>query len=97
MQGIGDSGQGVTNSLLFLFFTKKCWHAVKRFCCAFVLKRGHKLNIQIPGNEQGRDDASKSLLDSTSIENISPHNFTYQSYENTTPLPLEVDNQVSNH
>lgn len=96
MQGIGDSGQGITNSLIFLFFTKKFRDAMKRFCCTFVLKRGHNLNIQNPGDEQDKEE-TKSLLDSTSIENISPHNFTYQSYENTTPVSLEVDNRISNH
>lgn len=41
-------------------------------------------------NEEGAD-VTRSLLDSTSVENISPHNFTYQSYENTTPVSLNVD------
>ena len=54
------------------------------------------MNIQNPDenlnlNEEG-SDVTKSLLDtSTSVENISPHNFTYQSYENTTPVSFDVD------
>lgn len=92
LQGIGDSGQGITNSLIFLFFTKKFRDSVKSFCCKFV-RRGHNLNIQNFGGEQEKDETTKSLLDSTSIENISPHDFTYQSYYENTPVPLEVDNQ----
>ena len=97
MQGIGDSGQGITNSLIFLFFTKKFRDAVKGFCCRIVLKRGQILNIQNPADQQAQDSASKSLLDSTSIENISPHNFTYQSYENTTPVSLDAENRPPIH
>lgn len=94
--GIGDSGQGITNSLLFLFFTKKFRGTVRSFFCKFLLKRDHGFNIQ-ESNWKVKVEAKKSLLDSTSSgDNISPHNFTYQSYENTTPVPLDI-NQLSDH
>lgn len=89
--GIGDSAQGITNSLIFLLFTRKFRDAVKVFCCKYVLKRGQILNIQDPA-EHSKRGAERSLLDSTSIERISPHNFTYQSYENTTPQSVDMDN-----
>ena len=85
----------MTNSLIFLLFTKKFRDSVKQFFCRFM-RKGYNLNIQNHGGDEREKEAeSKSLLDSTSIENISPHNFTYQSYENTTPIPLDVDNHNS--
>ena len=95
-QGIGDSGQGITNSLIFLFFTKKFRDTARSFLCKFLLRKNHSFNIQEP-NRKVKDEEKKSLLDSTSSgDNISPHNFTYQSFENTTPVPLDT-NQLSDH
>jgi hypothetical protein len=81
-------------------FTKKFRDSAKRFFCNFF-RRAQNLNIQNNGydDKEEEEGVSRSLLDSTSVENISPHNFTNQSmtYENATPVPLEVDNHVSNH
>lgn len=43
-------------------------------------------------NEAINDDVGeeKSLIDGSSGGCISPHNFTYQSYENTTPISLDI-------
>lgn len=95
LQGIGDSGQGITNALIFLFFTNKFKEVIRGLYYRCSLSGGGDMNIQTTGNQNGSRSTGanigedKSLLDSTSVDNVSPHNFTYQSYEHTT-TPLEV-------
>lgn len=86
VQGIGDSGQGITNTFIFLFFTKKAKETVKRIFIVLRSSPRADLSIQESVTEDENLSEHRSLLDSTSAENISPHHFTTQSYENSTPI-----------
>ncbi len=51
----------------------------------------NNMNIQNSDEHKIREECDhedKSLLDSTSVDNISPHQFTYHSFENTTPQSI---------
>ena len=56
--------------------------------------KGNSMNIQTLGQNgtvhvnKGED---KSLMDITSVADVSPHHFTYQSFENTTPLERSLE------
>lgn len=91
LQGIGDSGQGITNTLIFLVFTKKFKDSVMSLCSKFR-RTITAYNVQRECDFSHRSlDEDKSLLDSnTSIDNrISPHQFTSPT-ENITPIPLNI-------
>jgi hypothetical protein len=74
-QGIGDSGQGVANGILFVLFTKK---ARERFICCWRHCRRRKLG-ETPGETTDLMDANRrqrinsaSYLDNTYTPSYSP-------------------------
>lgn len=59
LQGIGDSGQGFVNAILFIAFTKQARNSLKRLLCCKCF-RNHINSLEDTTSEEGSPTFSKS-------------------------------------
>lgn len=88
IQGIGDSGQGITNALLFLVFTKKMKEKCNN-CFVKSCPSSKMLHIQAsrPATSHMDINERKALLEDSASSSV--HYSTSLSYEHASPEPYE--------
>lgn len=84
LKGIGDSGQGLANGLLFVIFTADVRSKLLFGC---LRKRNNEINIIEPSTRAGGNDETEHLLKNKRFNNNSLMNSPYSSiYESDVDI-----------